>query len=149
MTETTAEFVVYIINAIANKKDLYPSYVYKKLQETDCIQNYLVSFYDVLHTMGTEAIINDVEKYLNQRGVSFTHSILIMSDNDLEQFYKEHLEEDIIKAFSSQNNISLEESMNLYYGSKLANEIHEGRYGLQYLDYSVLVNILQKELNLC
>ena len=32
-----------------------------------------------------------------------------MTDNDLEQFYKEHLEEDIIKAFSSQNNISLEE----------------------------------------
>lgn len=70
MTETTAEFVIYIINALANKKDLYPSYVYKKLQETDCIQNYLVSFYDVLHTMGTEAIINDVEKYLKQRGVS-------------------------------------------------------------------------------
>ena len=56
MTETTAEFVVYIINAIANKKDLYPSYVYKKIQETDCIQNYLVSFYDVLHTMYNEPI---------------------------------------------------------------------------------------------
>lgn len=70
MTETTAEFVIYIINALANKKGLYPSYVYKKLEETDCIQNYLVSFYDVLHTMGTETIMNDVEKYLNQRGIS-------------------------------------------------------------------------------
>lgn len=70
MTETTAEFVIYIINALANKKGLYPSYVYKKLEETDYIQNYLVSFYDVLHTMGTETIMNDVEKYLNQRGIS-------------------------------------------------------------------------------
>ena len=71
-----------------------------------------------------------------------------MTDNDLEQFYKEHLEEDIIKVFSSQNNISLEESMKLYYGSKLANDIHEGRFGLQYLDYSILSDILKKELDI-
>ena len=54
MTDETAEFVIYIINAIANAKSLYPSHVYKTLQETGCIQKYLVPFYDVLHTMGTE-----------------------------------------------------------------------------------------------
>jgi hypothetical protein len=31
----------------------------------------------VLHTMGTEAIINDVEKYLKQRGVSLWFYIMV------------------------------------------------------------------------
>lgn len=70
MTNETAEFVIYIINAIANAQSLYPSHVYKALQESGCIQKYLVPFYDVLHTMGTESIVNDVQTYFSQRGVS-------------------------------------------------------------------------------
>ena len=65
---------------------------------------------------------------------------------DLEAFYKEHLEESIIKQLSKQENISLDEAMNLYYNSKLANYIHEGKYDIQYLDYKVLTDNLIKEL---
>ena len=69
-----------------------------------------------------------------------------MSDVELEAFYKEHLEESIIKQLSKQENISLDEAMNLYYNSKLANYIHEGKYDIQYLDYKVLTDYLIKEL---
>ena len=69
-----------------------------------------------------------------------------MSDVELEAFYKEHLEESIIKQLSKQENISLDEAMNLYYNSKLANYIHEGKYDIQYLDYKVLTYYLIKEL---
>lgn len=69
-----------------------------------------------------------------------------MSDVELEAFYKEHLEESIIKKLSKQENISLDEAMNLYYNSKLANYIHEGKYDIQYLDYKVLTDNLIKEL---
>lgn len=69
-----------------------------------------------------------------------------MSDVELEAFYKEHLEESIIKQLSKQENISLDEAMNLYYNSKLANYIHEGKYNIQYLDYKVLTGNLIKEL---
>ena len=69
-----------------------------------------------------------------------------MSDVELEKFYKEHLEEAIIKQVSKQKNISLDEAMNLYYNSKLANYIHEGKYDIQYLDYKVLTDNLIKEL---
>ena len=68
MTDETAEFVIYIINAIANAQNLYSSHVYKVLHDTGCIQKYLVPFYDVLHTMGTESIMRDVEQYLTIRG---------------------------------------------------------------------------------
>ena len=69
-----------------------------------------------------------------------------MSDVELEAFYKEHLEEAIIKQLSKQKNISLDEAMNLYYNSKMADYIHEGKYDIQYLDYKVLTDNLIKEL---
>lgn len=71
-----------------------------------------------------------------------------MSDVELEAFYKEHLEESIIKQLSKQENISLDEAMNLYYNSKLANYIHEGKYDIQYLDYKVLTDNLIKDLQI-
>ena len=71
-----------------------------------------------------------------------------MSDVELEEFYKEHLEETIIKQLSKQKNISLDEAMNLYYNSKMADYIHEGKYDIQYLDYKVLTDYLIKELSL-
>jgi len=65
-----AEFVIYVINEIAHRQAKYPSDVYQILQKTGCIQNYLVQFYDVLHTLGSEYLANDVCAYLKARGAS-------------------------------------------------------------------------------
>ena len=65
-----------------------------------------------------------------------------MNGDLLEQVYQENLEERIISYLAETENISLEEAMDIYYNSKLANRIHEGEYGIQYLDYKVLVQIL-------
>lgn len=46
---------------------------------------------------------------------------------------------------SKKNNISLEKAMQIYYQSKLANWIHSGEFGVQYLDSAVLVELLEKE----
>ena len=35
-------------------------------------------------------------------------------------------------------------SMDTYYKSELADKIHEGKYGVQYLDYKVLADILEQ-----
>lgn len=69
-----------------------------------------------------------------------------MSDRDLEAFYREHLEEDIIFCLAERRNIPEEEAMHLYYTSKLCDRIHEGEYGIQYLDYHVLTRYLEEEL---
>ena len=68
-----------------------------------------------------------------------------MSDLELENIYTEHLEEDIVLQLSKKNNISLEKAMQIYYQSKLANRIHSGEFGVQYLDCAVLVELLEKE----
>jgi hypothetical protein len=66
----------------------------------------------------------------------------MVSEDVLERVYQESLEERIISYLSEEEKISLEEAMNIYYNSKLANRIHQGEYGIQYLDYKVLVQIL-------
>ncbi|MBQ8230636.1 MAG: hypothetical protein IJZ34_01695 [Lachnospiraceae bacterium] len=65
-----------------------------------------------------------------------------MNGDILEKVYQENLEERIIFYLAEKEKRSLEEAMNIYYNSKLANRIHEGEYGIQYLDYKVLVQIL-------
>ena len=65
-----------------------------------------------------------------------------MSGDVLERIYQESLEERIIFYLAEKEKISLEKAMNIYYNSKLANRIHQGEYGIQYLDYKVLVQIL-------
>ena len=65
-----------------------------------------------------------------------------MKEDVLEKVYQENLEERIISYLSDVKGISLERAMQLYYNSKLADKIHRGEYGVQYLDYKVLVQIL-------
>ena len=65
-----------------------------------------------------------------------------MSQDVLEQVYQESLEERIITCLAETEKISLEKAMDIYYNSRLANRIHKGEYGIQYLDYKVLVQIL-------
>lgn len=69
-----------------------------------------------------------------------------MTDKALENCYREHLEEDIVFCLSERRKISFEQAMRLYYHSKLADRIHKGEYGIQYLDHSILTDILELEL---
>lgn len=66
-----------------------------------------------------------------------------MNGDTLEKYYQERLEERLISYLATQNNISLEKAMDIYYHSNLAQQIHEGTYGVQYLDYKVLAQILK------
>ena len=65
-----------------------------------------------------------------------------MNEDFLERLYQEGLEERIISYLSESKNLSLEQAMEIYYNSRLANRIYTGEYGVQYLDYKVLVQIL-------
>jgi hypothetical protein len=66
-----------------------------------------------------------------------------MDENILEQTYRENLEEHLIMYLAEQNGFSLEKAMDVYYQSRLAEKIHLGSEGIQYLDYKVLAEILR------
>ena len=61
-----------------------------------------------------------------------------MNDEALEKNYQERLEERVISYIVEKQNIQLTDAMDLYYKSKLADIIAQGQYGIQYLDYKVL-----------
>lgn len=63
-----AQFVIYIINEIANERHKTSSQVYKILQKTNCIGEYLMPFYDVLHTMSSQNVVRDVCEFVKMRG---------------------------------------------------------------------------------
>ena len=67
-----------------------------------------------------------------------------MDEDILERNYQERLEEKIIKDLSESLNVSKEKAMDIYYNSALADKIAKGRYGIQYLDYKVLSQILRE-----
>ena len=66
----------------------------------------------------------------------------MMDDVRLEEIYQEKLEERIINSLAEKYGIDYLSAMKIYYSSKLAQKIHEGRYGIQYLDHKVLIEIL-------
>lgn len=70
MDKESFSFVVYMIHACASKWDKLPSEVYQKLQSAGCIDGYLVPYYDILHTQGTDYIVDDIKEYLEVRGVA-------------------------------------------------------------------------------
>ena len=65
-----------------------------------------------------------------------------MDETVLEQTYQENLEERLITYLAEQHHIPLEKAMDIYYHSRLAEKIHQGAEGIQYLDYKVLAEIL-------
>ena len=56
--------------------------------------------------------------------------------------YKERLEERIIVYLSEIKGISLEEAMDAYYRSRLADQISKGLYGIENMDYKYLAEDL-------
>jgi hypothetical protein len=66
-----------------------------------------------------------------------------MNGGTLEKIYQERLEERLIQYLAETNGISLETAMDIYYRSNIAGLIHEGKYGIQYLDYKVLAQMLR------
>lgn len=69
MTKDVLSFIVYMIHACANKWGLSPSAVYKQMQSVNCIADFLVPNYEILHTQSTQFIVEDISEYLNARGI--------------------------------------------------------------------------------
>lgn len=65
-----------------------------------------------------------------------------MDGEVLERYYQENLEEKIIAYLAKVKHITLQQAMDIYYHSQLADKIHQGKEGIQYLDYKVLAEIL-------
>ena len=68
MNANIASFIIYIIHKIARLKKISPAQVYKALDKSGCIDEYLVPFYDELHSMDASVVASDALLWLEKRG---------------------------------------------------------------------------------
>ena len=65
----------------------------------------------------------------------------------LDDIYIQSLEITLIEHLSVCLQIDNREAMRFYYNSELCQQIHEGTYGIQYLDYKYLAeDLIENEL---
>lgn len=60
----------------------------------------------------------------------------------IEEIYKQNLENDIIKAIAQIKGIELRKAFDIYYSSKLATQIAEGACGIENMDAKYLAEDL-------
>lgn len=63
-------FSVFIIHNLAHAWGKKPTYVYKVLNETHIMDEYIIGCYDTLHTQGEQALINDITEFAREKGVN-------------------------------------------------------------------------------
>lgn len=67
----------------------------------------------------------------------------------LSAIYKQNLENDIIRALAAIKSLNLREAIDIYYSSKLAEQIAEGSYGIENMDAKYLAeDLIENEQNL-
>ena len=62
---------------------------------------------------------------------------MVTNQEELEKFYIQSLDNDIIKYLADKKNIELIVAMDIYYKSLLCKQIHNGENGIQYLEMKI------------
>lgn len=66
----------------------------------------------------------------------------MVDKKELEEVYKQNLENDIINAISKIKKIELRKAFDIYYSSKFVEQIEKGKYGIENLDAKYLAEDL-------
>ena len=63
------EFVTYCISKLAQYLDMPQREVYIRLKDSGILDGYLVPCYDVLHTFGSQYLMEDITDFMREKGV--------------------------------------------------------------------------------
>ncbi len=69
MDKNTLEFVTYCISKLAQKLNLSQREVYRKLKNSGILNDYMIASYDVLHTFGSNYLMDDLIGFMQEKGV--------------------------------------------------------------------------------
>lgn len=69
MTRKKLSFCVYIIHLLAHSWDMLPADVYSILNSTGILDDYVISCYDTLHTLGSNYLTEDLTDFVREKGV--------------------------------------------------------------------------------
>lgn len=64
------QFSVFMIYQLSEKWHMTPSEVYHTLNTTKILDDYIIKYYDVLHTQGEMALIEDISNFVREKGIA-------------------------------------------------------------------------------
>ena len=64
------DFSVFLVHRLAEAWKRTPAEAYRTLARADAIKAYIVPFYDVLHTLGADCLVDDLTRFVAIRGVT-------------------------------------------------------------------------------
>ena len=62
-------FVVFLIHALSASWGKSTAETYSIFKESGVLKNYIIPCYDVLHSLGTNYLIEDITGYVEERGI--------------------------------------------------------------------------------
>ena len=68
-TEKELVFCVFLIHILAEHTGLTPPDLYRRLADSGILDEYIIPFYDVLHTLGELYLVQDITEMMRERGV--------------------------------------------------------------------------------
>lgn len=68
-TKSELKFSIFVIYQLAEKWNKTPPEVYKILNDTHILDDYIIACYDTLHTLGAEYLKEDITEFVKEKGV--------------------------------------------------------------------------------
>lgn len=62
-------FVVFVLHALSQHWNMTTPEVYDILNSTGILDDYIIKFYDVLHTLGKEYLVEDITEFVREKGI--------------------------------------------------------------------------------
>lgn len=69
-TKNELGFSIFLFYNLAEKWEKTPSEVYRILDRTGILDEYIFKCYDTLHTLGTEYLVEDITEFVKEKGVT-------------------------------------------------------------------------------
>lgn len=69
MSSRQMEFAVFCVGCVAEALNRPATEVYDLLKNNGLLRDYIVEFYDVLHTQSQEYIVKDIIRAMKERGI--------------------------------------------------------------------------------
>ncbi len=63
-------FSIFILYSLAEKWNMTPAEVYRILNSTGILDDYVIAGYDMLHTQGKEYLVEDITEFVREKGVA-------------------------------------------------------------------------------
>ena len=68
--EILVTFSIFMLYSLADKWKMSPAKVYKILNSTGILDNYIIKCYDVLHTQGKEYLVEDITDFVREKEIN-------------------------------------------------------------------------------